>query len=139
MRRQVASDAASSVRILCAAVAALVLSALIVFTAAGTDARLGAPRYWPWLLTGLQVLGLWSAGTGRKWGWLLGATVQLPWIGYAVVTGQIGFIPGCAVSAAVQTYSFLPGHTRPGMPRGLRVFARGAGRTKEATTWMSSA
>lgn len=137
MGRPVASDAASSVCILCAVVAASTLSAVVVFTAA-TDAPLGAPPYWPWLLTGLQVLGLWSAGTGRKWGWLLGAAVQLPWIAYAAVTGQIGFIPGCAVSAAVQTYSFLPGHTRPGMPRGLPVIARGAGRTKEGTTWMSS-
>jgi hypothetical protein len=38
---------------------------------------------------------------------MLGAAVQLPWIAYAVLTGQFGFIPGCAVSAAVQTASFV--------------------------------
>jgi hypothetical protein len=76
--RTVASDAASSVRILCAATAASALSTLVVFTAAATDTPLGAPPFWPWLLTGLQVLGLWSAATGRRWGWLLGAAVQLP-------------------------------------------------------------
>jgi hypothetical protein len=37
----------------------------------------------------------------------LGGSVQLPWIAYAVATTQHGFIPGCAISAAVQTHSFL--------------------------------
>ncbi|MGH8871072.1 MAG: hypothetical protein ACRDWS_03770 [Acidimicrobiia bacterium] len=31
----------------------------------------------------------------------LGASVQAPWIAYAVLTGQYGFIPGCTVSAVV--------------------------------------
>jgi hypothetical protein len=95
------------------------LSAVVLITAAGTDARLGAPSYWPWLLTGLQVLALWSAGTGRWWGWLLGAAVQLPWIAYAMVTGQPGFIPGCAVSAAVQVHTFLAEQPSPVRPRAL--------------------
>jgi hypothetical protein len=38
---------------------------------------------------------------------LLGAGVQLPRIAYAVITGQPGFIAGCAISAAVQTRNFL--------------------------------
>jgi hypothetical protein len=101
------SEAARRVRLLSAAVAAPAVSAVLVITAAATDTPLGAPQYWPWLLTGLQVLALWAAGRGRWWGWLLGATVQLPWISYALVTGQLGFIPGCAVSAAVQAHSFL--------------------------------
>ncbi len=90
-----------------AGTAALMFSGLVVATAWTDPTSLGAPGYWPWLLTGLQVLALWSAGSGRWWGWLLGGSVQLPWIAYAVVTTQLGFIPGCAVSAAVQTYSFL--------------------------------
>lgn len=109
-------DATRRVPLLSAAVAAPALSAIVVITAAGTDAGLGAPSYWPWLLTGLQVLALWSAGTGRCWGWLLGAAVQLPWIAYAVVTEQLGFIPGCAVSATVQAHSFLAA-ARSGTPR----------------------
>jgi len=104
-------DAARRVRVLSAAVTAPALSRLLLITAAGTDARLGVPRYWPWVLTGLQVLGLWSAGSGRWWGWLLGASVQLPWIAYAVVTGQLGFIPGCAFSAVVQAHSFAAGQS----------------------------
>jgi hypothetical protein len=83
------------------------LSALVLITAAGDDSALGAPRYWPWLLTGLQVLALWSAGARRWWGWLLGGSVQLPWIAYALATAQLGFIPGCAISAVVQFHSFL--------------------------------
>jgi hypothetical protein len=79
----------------------------LVLTSGVIESRLGVPQYWPWLLTGLQVLSLWAAGGRRWWGWLLGASVQPPWIAYAILTGQWGFIPGCAVSAAVQTYSYL--------------------------------
>lgn len=81
-------------------------SAAVVASAWSSVSRIGAPSYWPWLLTGLQVLALWSAGSKRWWGWLFGAAVQPPWIAYALVTGQFGFIPGCAISAAVQAYSF---------------------------------
>ena len=94
-------------RLVGAGLAALVISGTVIATAWDDATALGAPRYWPWLLTGLQVLALWSAGAGRRWGWLLGGSVQLPWIAYAAMTTQLGFIPGCLVSAAVQTYSFL--------------------------------
>ncbi|HUH07078.1 MAG TPA: hypothetical protein VML96_04635 [Egibacteraceae bacterium] len=95
------------VRLAFAAALSLALSMLVLATAAGVENRLGAPLYWPWLLTGLQVLALQAAGARRWWGWALGAAVQPAWIAYAVVTAQLGFIPGCAVSAAVQTYNFL--------------------------------
>jgi hypothetical protein len=65
-----------------------------------------ALRHTAWVLTGLQVLGLWAAGRGRRVGWLLGGVVQFPWIAYALLTSQIGFIPGCAVSACVQLSSY---------------------------------
>ena len=83
---------------------------LAIFVSAQTiETRLGAPAYWAWFLTGLQVTGLWGAGSRRWWGWGVGAAVQPPWIVYALLTGQIGFIPGCAVSAAVQTATFIRG------------------------------
>lgn len=107
VERPEGSEATRRVRLLSAAVAGPALSTAVVITAAGSDAPLGAPSYWAWVLTGIQVLALWSAGRGLWWGWSLGASVQLPWIAYAVVTGQLGFIPGCAVSAAVQAHSFL--------------------------------
>src|SRR5919201_253691 len=94
-------------RLLSAVLCAFALSAAVVMTAEEDDGPLGAPPFWLWLLTALQVLALRSAGTGRWWGWLLGAGVQLPWIAYAVVTGQAGFIAGCAISGAVQTRNFL--------------------------------
>jgi hypothetical protein len=107
MERRDPPSVEAMIRLASAGTAALMFSGLVVATAWTDATPLGAPRYWPWLLTGLQVLALWSAGRGRWWGWLLGGSVQLPWIAYAVVTTQLGFIPGCAVSAAVQTYSFL--------------------------------
>lgn len=87
--------------------AGLALSAGVVFSAAQDDSALGAPRLWPWLLTGIQVVSLWSAGRRLWWGWLLGGSVQIPWIAYAMVTDQIGFIPGCLISASVQLFSFI--------------------------------
>ncbi|MCI0678181.1 MAG: hypothetical protein L0Z63_03955 [Actinobacteria bacterium] len=107
MERRHSLNAQTRIRLVGAGIAALVLSGLIAATAWKDGTPLGAPHYWAWLLTGFQVMALWSAGRGRRWGWLLGGSVQLPWIVYAVVTTQLGFIPGCAVSAAVQTYSFL--------------------------------
>ena len=100
-------DRARRFRLLSAALGAFALSVAVVMTAVEDDGPLGVPPFWSWLLTGLQVLAMRSAGTGRWWGWLLGAAVQLPWIAYAVVTGQLGFIAGCAISGAVQTRNFL--------------------------------
>lgn len=88
-------------------VGAIGVSLIVVLSAWRDDSTLGAPSLWPWALTGLQVLALWSAGRHFWWGWLLGGSVQLPWIAYAVMTAQIGFIPGCVISASVQLYTFL--------------------------------
>jgi hypothetical protein len=107
MERRDPPSVEARIRLASAGTAALMFSGVVVATAWRDATPLGAPGFWPWLLTGLQVLALWSAGRGRWWGWLLGGSVQLPWIAYAVVTTQLGFIPGCAVSAAVQADSFL--------------------------------
>ena len=82
---------------------------LILLTAWDSGSQLGAPAYWPWLLTGTQVAALWAAGAHQWWGWPLGASVQPPWIAYALMTDQLGFVPGCMFSGAVQTLSFLRG------------------------------
>ena len=84
-----------------------VLVAAIGVTSTQHPSALGAPGYWAWILTGLQVLALRTAATGREWGWLLGASVQLPWIAYALATAQVGFVPGCLISAAVQAHGYL--------------------------------
>ncbi|HSK06649.1 MAG TPA: hypothetical protein VK990_03945 [Acidimicrobiia bacterium] len=113
MRRHTIQDRASTRRGLTAGiVASLGLSIAVVASSARDDSTLGAPALWPWLLTGLQVLALWAAGRRQWWAWLLGGSVQLPWIAYALMTDQIGFIPGCAVSASVQIYSFLRDSSR---------------------------
>ena len=97
--------------LVCGAVTGLGLSVAVLVSAARDQSPLGAPTLWPWVLTGLQVFSLWSAGRHHWWAWLLGGSVQLPWVAYALVTGQIGFIPGCVFSASVQIYSFLRNQT----------------------------
>lgn len=86
------------------------LCALILVSSLPVETRLGAPTWWAWVLTGLQVVALWAAGRRHWWAWLLGAGVQPAWITYAALTGQYGFIPGCAISGAVQLNNFLAGH-----------------------------
>jgi hypothetical protein len=90
-----------------AALGSSVAVAAIIVTSIGDDSMLGAPAYWAWVLTGLQVLALRSIAAGKAWGWLLGASVQFPWIAYALVTAQFGFIPGCLVSGLVQAHGYL--------------------------------
>jgi hypothetical protein len=93
--------------LICTVLGSSGLVTTVLTTASGSDAPLGAPAYWSWVLTGLQVAALWAAGTGRSWGWPLGTAVQPAWIAYALVTGQVGFIPGCMVSGTVQTVNFV--------------------------------
>ncbi len=83
------------------------LSSAVLISSLAVESRLGAPVHWTWLLTGLQVTALWGAGGDRRWGWFLGASVQPAWIVYAVLTGQLGFVPGCAVSGLVQAVNAL--------------------------------
>lgn len=99
-------------------IAILGSSALVIaitITSIQDQSSLGAPGYWAWILTGLQVAALRTAATGKDWGWLLGASVQVPWIAYALATAQIGFVPGCLISGAVQAHGYLRRQT--GTPR----------------------
>jgi hypothetical protein len=90
-----------------AVIGSTALIGAIVMTSIHDQSTLGAPGYWAWVLTGFQVAALRTAATGREWGWLLGASVQLPWIAYALITAQFGFVPGCLISAGVQAHGYL--------------------------------
>jgi hypothetical protein len=81
---------------------------LAVAVSSRTDpGELGAPVYWTWALTGLQVMAMWVAGRGQAWGWMVGSAVQPGWIAYALLTNQLGFIVGCAISTGVQLSAYL--------------------------------
>lgn len=112
MRRRATHGETAGTQVIVALTAATGLSLVLIVSGLRHDSGLGAPAVWPWLLTALQVLSLWSAGRRYWWGWLMGGAVQLPWIAYAMMTHQIGFIPGCLVSSSVQLYSFLRNSTR---------------------------
>ncbi len=90
----------------------LLVSAITV-TSLGEISAMGSPKYWPWILTGIQVIALCGASNGRPVGWLLGSAVQLPWVAYALMTSQLGFIPGCLVSALVQAHGYLKRRSSP--------------------------
>ena len=81
---------------------------LAVTVSSRTDpSELGAPVYWTWALTGVQVMALWVAGRGQAWGWMVGSAVQPGWIAYALLTDQPGFVIGCAISTGVQLSAYL--------------------------------
>ena len=87
-------------------IAAALCTAVIV--SSRTDpSELGAPVYWTWGLTVFQVMALWVAGRGYRWGWMVGSAVQPGWIAYALMTDQLGFVIGCAISTGVQFSAYL--------------------------------
>ena len=47
---------------------------------------------WSWSLTAVGVTGLWIAGRGYWWAWLIGLFAQVLWLTYALATKQYGFI-----------------------------------------------
>ena len=47
---------------------------------------------WSWILTAVGVTGLYLAGRGLWWSWLIGLGAQVLWLCYAIVTRQYGFI-----------------------------------------------
>lgn len=81
---------------------------LAVIVSSRTDpSELGAPVYWTWALTGGQVMALWVTGRGQSWGWMVGSAIQPGWIAYALLTDQLGFVIGCAISTGVQLSAYV--------------------------------
>jgi hypothetical protein len=80
---------------------------------------LGVPVYWTWALTGVQVMALWVAGRGQPWGWMVGSAVQPGWIAYALLTDQLGFVIGCAISTVVQLSAYLRAEGSEGRARAV--------------------
>jgi hypothetical protein len=58
-------------------------------------------QWWSWALAAVGVFGLWLT-TRRDWrGYLVGVSVQLLWVAYAIATTQWGFIASALVYGAV--------------------------------------
>jgi hypothetical protein len=57
--------------------------------------------WWSWLLTGMGVIWLWLAGSGRWWAWGLGIATECCWIAYALATRQYGFVVGAIAYGAI--------------------------------------
>jgi hypothetical protein len=55
---------------------------------------------WGYVLAAVGVAGLWLAGSGRRVGWAVGVAGQVLWVGYAVATGQPGFLLSAGVYGA---------------------------------------
>lgn len=64
-------------------------------------------QWWSWLLAAIGILGLYLAGKRLAVGWLVGVLAQVPWLVYAVVTRQWGFIATAVAYGAVYTRNFL--------------------------------
>jgi hypothetical protein len=88
----------------------------MAMTATRQHSGLGLSPAWAWILTGFQVSALLAVGRGHGLGWLIGASVQVCWVTYAILTTQHGFIPGCVISLVVQGYSYLRTTRKPRLP-----------------------
>jgi hypothetical protein len=60
-----------------------------------------------WGLVVGGVAGMFLAGAGCRWGWLLLLGLQPVWIAYALVTAQHGFVLGSLAYAGAQLNGFL--------------------------------
>ena len=102
---------------------------LAVAVSSRTDpSELGAPVFWSWALTGFQVMALWVAGRGQAWGWMVGSAVQPGWIAYALLTDQLGFIIGCAISTGVQFSAYLRANGSAGRAGAIPIAGRRSSR-----------
>lgn len=63
--------------------------------------------WWSWLLAGVGVTGLWLAGSHKRAGWMIGLSVQLLWITYAVASGQPGFVVSAFAYGAVNARNMI--------------------------------
>jgi hypothetical protein len=98
---------------------------LAVTVSSRTDpSEIGAPGYWTWALTGLQVMAMWVAGRGQAWGWMVGSAVQPGWIAYALLTDQLGFVIGCAISTGVQLSAYLRANGSAGRAGAIPIAVR---------------
>ena len=104
---------------LCAA-----LSLAVTVSSRTEPSEFGAPVYWTWALTGLQVTALWVAGRGQAWGWMVGSAVQPGWIAYALLTDQLGFVIGCAISTGVQLSAYLRANDSAGRAGAVPIVVR---------------
>jgi nicotinamide riboside transporter PnuC len=76
------------------------------------------PLWWSLLLAVVGIVGLWVAGSGKGWGWLVGLAAQILWIAYALATTQYGFI------ASALAYGFV--YARNARRARVRSSERGA-------------
>lgn len=106
-------EARTTPRLLWRRYRAVPLSALLAaclslaMMATTNQSPLGLPSYWSWVLTGIQVLALAGVGRGYPPAWLAGGAAQIAWITYGLLTNQVGFVAGCAISCVVQVSSYV--------------------------------
>lgn len=62
---------------------------------------------WSYALAAVGIFGLYLAGKKNAWGWALGFLVQIPWVVYAVLTEQYGFIVSAIAYGYVYAKNFL--------------------------------
>lgn len=56
---------------------------------------------WSFVLAGIGVFGLYLAGRGNRYGWMVGIGAQVLWAVYAISTDQWGFLVSCVAYAWV--------------------------------------
>lgn len=68
---------------------------------------------WSWILMAIGVVGLWVAGSKKRWGWAIGIAAQGLWIAYGVATEQHGFIISALAYGFVYCRNYLKWRREP--------------------------
>lgn len=64
-------------------------------------------QWWSWGLTIIGLSSCYLIGSGRKEGWLFATFVNVPWVTYAIVSRQWGFIVSATIYGVLDLRNFF--------------------------------
>lgn len=76
--------------------------------------------WWSLCLTPFGLLGMYMSGKKNRWGWALGMSTQVLWVGYAIDSGGYFFIVGSVSYFAIYLKNFLSWGRKPELTEGDR-------------------
>jgi hypothetical protein len=79
-------------------------------------------QLWSWGISALGLGAFWIAGSGKRWGWLVGVAQEVVFVAYSVLFRQWGFLVSAFVFMGVFTRNYViagrpPKETTPATPR----------------------
>ena len=64
-------------------------------------------QLWSWAISVLGLSAFWIAGSGKKWGWLVGIAQEIVFVIYSVIFRQWGFLVSAFIFMGVFGRNYL--------------------------------